>query len=48
MIMVRDASTGDVLSLARGGDVSVSAHTGEVELVLSDGVKSRIERVSVK
>jgi len=48
MIMVRDASTGDVLSLARGGDVTLSTIKGDVELVLSDGVKSRVRRVSVK
>jgi len=48
MIMVRDAGTGELLSLARGGDVTLSTIRNDVELVLSDGVKSRVKRVSVK
>ena len=47
MIMVRDAQTGEVLSLARGGDAEFSTHKGQVDLVMSDGVKSRVERVAV-
>jgi hypothetical protein len=41
MIMVRDVRTGGVLSFARGGNVVVPADGGEVELVMSDGVRSR-------
>jgi hypothetical protein len=48
MIMVRDAATGEVLSLARGGDVTLQDVRGEVELVLSDGVRSRVKRVSLR
>ena len=48
MIMVRDPSTGQVLSLARGGDVRLSSSQGEIELVLSDGVRSRLKRVSLR
>jgi hypothetical protein len=47
MVMVRDAETGEVLSLARGGDAEFSTHKGQVDLVLSDGVKSRVKRVAV-
>jgi hypothetical protein len=47
MVMVRDAQTGEVLSLARGGDAEFSTHKGEVDLVMSDGVKSRVKRVTV-
>ena len=47
MIMVRDAQTGEVLSLARGGDAEFSTHKGQVDLVMSDGVKSRVKRVAV-
>jgi hypothetical protein len=47
MIMVRDAQTGEVLSLARGGDAAFSTHKGQVDLVMSDGVKSRVKRVVV-
>jgi hypothetical protein len=41
MIMVRDVRTGEVLSFARGGSVVVPAGGSEVELVMSDGVRSR-------
>jgi hypothetical protein len=47
MIMVRDTETGEVLSLARGGDAQLSTHKGQVDLVISDGVKSRVKRVAV-
>jgi hypothetical protein len=47
MIMVRDTETGEVLSLARGGDAQLSTHKGQVDLVISDGVKSRVKRVTV-
>jgi hypothetical protein len=41
MIMVRDVRTGEVLSFARGGSVVLPADGSEVELVMSDGVRSR-------
>jgi len=47
MIMVRDTETGQVLSLARGGDAELSTIKGQVDLVISDGVKSRVKRVAV-
>ena len=47
MVMVRDAATGKVLSFARGGDAQVLTRNGQVDLVLSDGVKSRMKRVQV-
>jgi hypothetical protein len=47
MVMVRDAETGEVLSFARGGRVEVMSHKREVDLVLSDGVRSRVKRVVV-
>jgi hypothetical protein len=40
MVMVRDARSGEVLSFARGGRTTVTP-TGDVELVASDGVRSR-------
>jgi hypothetical protein len=48
MVMVRDARSGEVLSLARGGDVQLSNIKGDVDLVVSDGVKSRVKRVSLQ
>jgi hypothetical protein len=45
--MVRDPETGEVLSLARGGAVRLSSFKREVDLVISDGVKSRAQRLAV-
>jgi hypothetical protein len=47
VIMVRDPETGEVLSFARGGDVRLATHKDEVELLLSDGVRSRVKRMTV-
>ncbi len=45
MVMVRDAGSGQVLSFARGGEVVVPAGASGVDLVMSDGVGSRHERI---
>ena len=47
MVMVRDAKTGEVLSFARGGSVQVASNKYELDLVLSDGIRSRVKRVAV-
>jgi hypothetical protein len=47
MVMVRDPETGQVLSFARGGNVELPTSKSRVDLVLSNGVKSRIKRVQV-
>jgi len=47
MVMVRDARTGEVLSLARGGSVQLPGSRHEVDLVLSNGVTSSARRVPV-
>jgi hypothetical protein len=41
MVMVRDARSGEVLSFARGGSVTVPVTGADLELVASDGVRSR-------
>jgi hypothetical protein len=46
MVMVRDARSGQVLSFARGGSVTLPAPGGGLELVASDGVRSRVLDVS--
>jgi len=40
LVMVRDASTGDVLSFARGGDMPIKTSARQLELTLSSGVTS--------
>jgi hypothetical protein len=45
MVMVRDAGSGRVLSFARGGQVVVPAGPSGVDLVMSDGVGSHLERI---
>jgi hypothetical protein len=47
MIMVRDPDSGQVLSLARGGDVELSTTRSKIDLVISDGVKSQVRRMAV-
>jgi hypothetical protein len=44
LIIVRDAMTGAILSLARGGDASVTTSGGDVELVFSDGIHTVANR----
>ena len=41
MVMVRDARSGEVLSFARGGSVTLPVTGAGLELVASDGVRSR-------
>jgi hypothetical protein len=48
MVMVRDAETGEVLSFATGGSIEVASLKREVDIVLSDGVRSRVKRLSVR
>jgi hypothetical protein len=47
MVMVRDAVTGQVLSLARGGDVELSTTKSQLDLVFSNGVRSHLKRVQI-
>ena len=42
LVVVRDAHTGEVLSFARGGSVNVESTTPDLELTLSDGVRSTV------
>ena len=46
-VLVRDVRTGEVLSFARGGEVAMPGERSEVDLVLSDGVRSRHARVRI-
>ena len=48
MVMVRDTDTGEILSFSRDGDASVETGRTEVEVVVSDGVKSQTARVRVR
>jgi len=47
LVMVRDSDTGEVLSLARGGDVQLISSKNRLDLVLSDGVKSHLQQLSL-
>jgi hypothetical protein len=47
VLMVRDGRTGDILSFARGGDAHVTTAAAEVEITMSDGVKSTMRRLAV-
>ncbi len=47
MLMVRDPSTGQVLSFARGGQVDLATDRAELDVQLSDGIGGRRMRVAV-
>jgi hypothetical protein len=47
MIMVRDPDTGEVLSFARGGTALVRTDKGELDLDVSDGLRSQRVRLAI-
>lgn len=47
-VLVRDVATGQVIAVARGGNARVRGSAHEVELVLSDGVRSSGRRLLVR
>jgi hypothetical protein len=47
-VLVRDARSGDILTFARSGRALVHNAGDSLDLVISDGVRSRATRVSVK
>jgi hypothetical protein len=47
VVMLRDPETGRVLSLARGGEARILTSKTELDVVLSDGVRSKQRRVRV-
>jgi hypothetical protein len=46
-VMVRDARTSEILSIARGGRATIATDAGELELIASDGVSSVATRARV-
>lgn len=48
LTVVRDPRTGEILSFARGGSVSVRTDAPELELLFSDGVRTSTQRVRVR
>jgi hypothetical protein len=46
--LVRDARTGQVLTIARGGSVDLQTPSDDLEITLSDGVKSTKSRIRPK
>ena len=47
MALIRDRRTGEVLSFARGGAAQIRASSGDLEITVSDGVRSGTRRVLV-
>jgi hypothetical protein len=47
MALIRDGRTGEILSFARGGNVQVRTGSADLEVILSDGVRSTTRRVRV-
>lgn len=48
MALIRDRRTGEVLSFARGGSAHVRARTDDLEVILSDGVRSAAREVRAR
>ena len=46
MALIRDRRTGQVLTFARGGSAEVRSRSGDLEVVLSDGVRSASRRIA--
>jgi len=46
MALIRDRRTGQVLSFARGASAEVRSRSGDLEVILSDGVRSAARRVA--
>jgi hypothetical protein len=47
MVMVRDPGTGQVLTFARGGQVELPTLESQLEVILSNGIRSRTQRMRV-
>jgi len=45
MALIRDRRTGQVLSFARGGSAQVRSATGDLEVIVSDGVRSAARQI---
>jgi hypothetical protein len=48
LVVVRDARSGAVISLARGGRMLLATDAPELQLELSDGVRSSMQRIAVE
>jgi hypothetical protein len=47
MLMVRDPDSGEVLSFVRGGAAQVRTSKGELDLDVSDGLRSQRVRLAI-
>ena len=47
MALIRDRQTGQILSFARGGSAQIRARNADLEVILSDGVRSVSRRVRI-
>jgi hypothetical protein len=47
MALVRDGRTGEILSFARGGNAQIRTGASDLEVILSDGVRSTARKVRV-
>ena len=48
LAVVRDPRTGEVLAFGRGGTALLRSDATELELIVSDGIRSTRQRVSVQ
>jgi hypothetical protein len=48
VVMVRDPASGQILSFGRGGRVEVETQGTDLDLLLSNGVASTVQRVHLR
>jgi hypothetical protein len=48
LVVVREPSSGQIISIARGGEAVVHTSSGELELLISSGARSSAKRVKVR
>jgi len=47
MALIRDGRTGEILSFARGGNAQIRTGAADLEVTLSDGVRSTTRKLRV-
>ena len=48
MALIRERQTGEILSFARGGTAQIRAGSADLEVILSDGVRSVKREIRVR
>jgi hypothetical protein len=47
MALIRDHTTGEILSFARGGSAQIRSRAADLDVILSDGIHSTVRTIRV-